>query len=167
MAENQVIVYGYSIFHYMKRYDADWQKLVEFLQQLYVKYTLQKNRFFYPKRQVNLFPPENVCEVMTYLDEKSLAAAALVCKQWRDLASREQLWEALLFAKFGIQANTLHSPVLSKRKKLSDEPKRLPAKAIYKKMYLSYHGVVHHDQSMPLHRMYVPATMLPGSILVR
>lgn len=161
-----MIVYGYSIFHYMKRYDPDWKKMVEYLQQLYVKYTVQKHRLFYPKRLVNLFPPENVYEVMTYLDEKSLSTAALVCKQWRDLTSREALWESLLLAKFGIQSSTLHSPILN-RKKHSNEPKRVTAKVIYKKMYRSYHGVVHRDDSMPLHRIYVPAMMLPGSILVR
>jgi len=170
-AENQIVVYGYSIFDYVKKYDPQWKLFVEHLERLYIKYTLKKNKhiFSYPKRNLNAFPPENVYEVMKYLDDYSLLQVTKVCKQCKELASREELWEHLLFDKFGIHSNYVHSnsPEVYKRKKGNSMNHQLSAREVYKTLYQSYHGLVNHKETLPLSRIFVPASLLHESIIVR
>ncbi|KAI3457969.1 hypothetical protein Pfo_014632 [Paulownia fortunei] len=59
--------------------------------------------------------PADLClKIFCWLDHQNLAAAQLVCRKWRDLASNDMLWSNLFKERWGIDHATFYAPVDSK-----------------------------------------------------
>ncbi|KAL3653675.1 hypothetical protein CASFOL_003356 [Castilleja foliolosa] len=59
--------------------------------------------------------PADLClKIFCWLDHQNLAAAQLVCRKWRDLASDSTLWSSLFKERWGIDRATFYAPVDSK-----------------------------------------------------
>ena len=64
---------------------------------------------------------ENVCEKMiqdtvpqmiSYLDSATLLAAATVSHLWREIATRDEFWQAILKVEFSLDSADLDPPIL-------------------------------------------------------
>ncbi|PIN16553.1 hypothetical protein CDL12_10810 [Handroanthus impetiginosus] len=59
--------------------------------------------------------PTDLClKIFSWLDHQNLAAAQLVCRKWRHLASDDTLWSNLFKERWGIDCATFYAPVDSK-----------------------------------------------------
>ncbi|XP_011075931.1 uncharacterized protein LOC105160310 [Sesamum indicum] len=59
--------------------------------------------------------PTDLClKIFCWLDHQNLAAAQLVCRKWRDLASDDMLWSNLFKERWGIDRSTFYAPENSK-----------------------------------------------------
>ncbi|XP_051143137.1 F-box/WD repeat-containing protein pof10-like [Andrographis paniculata] len=59
--------------------------------------------------------PTDLClKIFQWLDHQNLAAAQLVCRKWRALASDDALWSDLFKERWGIDRATFYAPLDSK-----------------------------------------------------
>ncbi|GER46735.1 F-box/WD repeat-containing protein [Striga asiatica] len=59
-------------------------------------------------------PADIFLKIFCWLDHQNLAAAQLVCKKWRDLASDDNLWLNLFKERWGTDRATFYAPIYSK-----------------------------------------------------
>ncbi|KAJ8599079.1 hypothetical protein CTAYLR_007615 [Chrysophaeum taylorii] len=51
---------------------------------------------------------DTVPTLLSYMDSATLLTAAAVCQDWRNLATRDDLWDRILKLEFSIQADSLN-----------------------------------------------------------
>lgn len=158
----EVVEYGYSIITYLIRYDQDWICLVAKLRAFIAALHGSRNRraIIDVIGPVNLFPDENVYQVMGYLSEGDLRNVAVVNKTWNSLSCRDELWNNLLHDKFGVCPNA----ITIRQARMAHVP---PSKLIYKEMLISFYKVLKRMEGEKFRRQpEIPAYMVQHAIAV-
>jgi hypothetical protein len=159
----EVVEYGYSIITYSTRYDPDWICLVAKLREFMAAFHDSRKRRtkIVVVGPVNLFPDENVYQVMGYLNEGDLRKVAVVSKTWNSLSCRDELWNNLLHDKFGVCSKAI------KIRQSRIATRGPPSKLIFKEMLTSFYNVLKRMEGEKFRRQpEIPAYMVQHAIAV-
>jgi hypothetical protein len=159
-----VVIFGYTILDYARKYDRTWIRCLNKLRSLYD--SVYRKHLSFQFFQPNKFPHEMVSirEVFSYLDGGSLLQAAQVCRLWNSLADDNHLWEHLLIEKYNLSRST----IISKRNMVfrsGNKPPTLWAKEMYKTMFLSFRSLIREQAGFRGERPSVPMAFLSSGIL--
>lgn len=140
--ELRLVKYGYSVLDYAREYDSDWRTILdELVLKLHPK--LEKELCIPNLIRVlpdpNNFPMESVHHVFSFLDSEDLLQAAAVCRMWRDVSARDELWSDLLLRKFNVSAESV---MLATSPDADTGAPSIPSKLIFKNVLLTFLRVV-------------------------
>lgn len=99
---SELVIYGYSILDYARKYDRIWRFYLSRL-----KRTLLKSVQSVSTKKANELAIECVFHICSYLDAEDLFSATKVNKEWHIVSMREELWSNLLKSNFGITSREL------------------------------------------------------------
>ena len=155
----QLIQYGYSILDYVRKYDNEWIKSVEYLKQIL---NLNNDNQLSFKRKISSslsqikllksIPNENIHEIMSYLNAKELIKVSLISKTWYELSNRNDLWNHLLKVNFSITIENVYMKDSSK--------KRISSKNVYKQLYETFHKLRNNKITKLKSKPIIPSYIL-------
>lgn len=154
--KDSMIIYGYSIFDYARKYDLDFRNVVNAMQLIYQEYLNQQFilRMKRPCCHTDI-PHEGFLEIFSYLDAASLLAAAQVCKYWTSLTCEPFFWDHLLFNDFNITSNHVKTNFESSREFVYDQINSQDhlcyplSRKIYRSLYENFHLLRRSRALMP------------------
>jgi hypothetical protein len=133
---NTLILYGYSILEYSRKYDAEWIEALQQLQLILGVISVQKENYKRSMQKITrkYIPDENIYQIMAFLDYKDLLKISEVSKLWFELANRDELWKNLLRDRFSVTPETIQVK--------ANQKLYIPPKLIYKEMLFAYKNLL-------------------------
>jgi hypothetical protein len=148
VTETRLVIYGYSIFDYVRKYDRVWQWNLQRLKKLLKDHTQFRNS------RMNEIATECLFHILSYLNAWDLLSTAQVNLEWNQLSVKEELWNGLLKSKFGL---SLHEMKVTK--KAFNRTGNISSKELFGIMERNFRALVHVNPGFKT-RPIIPATLL-------